>query len=676
MRKWYPVLLITALLLLTACADKKPSEPSVETGPTLADIRQLAQQALDSSKTSKQRQPIREKAMAQMLRLLRTPDSLAIPQAEWERPIEADEPAQIRFFDAGGKVRVYGLTIPASGVVPPGERVVVQYADTGSPQAFEVELMPGGQLVGARAFDDRGVLLVFGLTRGGGYLGYYARDSRTGEFKPDTSPFRGLPQTVGDVRLEPRGSFLLVDVPVDTAWRPQFDKSNQQRFYINADMALEWKSAKFSLVDERNFTAFQGFMTAANTGASKEERLQAWEKATRKLPAYLQQVETVDEQLLGKLPPGSREQMDSTSRLTVRLLSIPAPSGLEVPGFAILQYRVGNGLPMTSTPPVSGAVEALRVVEGDGQPGIAILTATAGGKGRVLSLLRMNAGNDWEPAPEWFGFLPTSGAGVKIGRGPGPADLSIQVDDAQGTIAMQADRSIQICPTADPSGCFSLAWIGQRLSAASWVTTQIRQIATFAQLSTDRVMQVAELAKAYLLAPESAGLSAAQMAAMVGASPEMAPRGWDVFGGRVFAFPPNGSGLMPLLVQSGKTVTVETYEPRTITQWLEAREIQAGGQRWLLVLGRSTGSASVLLYQWVGEAWQPANALDQETNRPIGPSTRIRYTPGQTAPVRGLYVAGTTDLKAYFAPAGNGVAFCEGILPCTVYQFDNHWVLK
>lgn len=676
MRKWYPVLLMTALLLVTACAGNKPAEPPLEKGPTLVDIRQLAQQALDSSLTSKQRQPIREKAMAQMIQLLRTPASLVIPQAEWEQPIEADEPAQIRFFDAGGKVRAYGLTIPASGVVPPGERVVVQYADSGSPQAFEVELMPGGQLVGARTFDDRGVLLVFGLARGGGYMGYYARDTRTGEFKPDPAPFRGLPQTVGEIRLEPRNSFLLIDVPVDTAWSPQFDKANLQRFYINPDLALEWKSAKFNLVDERNFTAFQGFMTAANQSASKEERLEAWEKATRKLPAYLQQVETLGEQLLGKLPPGAREQMDSTGRLTARLLSIPAPTGLQVPGYAILQYRVGNGLPMTATPPVPGAVEALRVVEGDGQPGVAILSVAPSGKGRVLSLLRMNAGNSWEPAPEWFGFLPTSGAGVQIGRGPGVADLSIQVDDPQGTVTMQADRSIQICPTADASTCFRLSWIGQRLSAASWVTAQIRRIATFDPLPNAQVTQVAELVKQYLLAPESAGLSAVQMAAMVGAPPELAPRGWDVVGGRILALPPNGSGLMPLLVQSGKTITVETYAPRTITQWLEAREIQAGGQRWLLVLGRSAASASLLVYQWADDAWKPVDALAQPTNLSIGPSTRIRYTPGQTDPVRGLYVAGTTDLKAFFATTGDGVAFCEGIFPCTLYQFDNHWVLK
>lgn len=675
MRKWYPVLFMTVLLLLSACASKKPPQSVGEAAPTLADIRQLAQQALDSSQTSKQRQPAREKAMAQFIQLLRTSDSLAIPKAEWEKPIEADEPAQIRLFDAGNRVRVYGLTIPASGVVPPGERVAVQYAESGAPQAFEVETMPGGQLVGARAFDDRGVLLVFGLSRGGGYMGYYARDTRTGEYKPDPAPFRGLPATVGDIRLEPKNSFLLVDVPVDTAWNPQFDKANQQRFYINPDLALEWKSPKFNLVDERNFTAFQGFLTAANPSASKEERLEAWEKATRKLPAYLQQVETLDEELLGKLPPGSREQIDRTSRLTARLLSIPAPAGLQVPAYAILQYRVGNGLPMTATPPVSGSVEAMRVVEGDGQPGLAILTV-ASGNGRTLTLLRMNAGNSWEPAPEWFGFLPATGAGVRIQRGPGAADLSIQVDDSQGTIAMQADRSIQICPTANAATCFSLAWIGQRLSAASWVTAQIRQIATLEPLTTAQVTQVADLVRQYLLAPESVSLSAAQLAAMVGAPPELAPRGWDVSGGRILAFPPNGSGLMPLLVQSGKTITVETYAPRTITQWLEAREMQAGGQRWLLVLGRSTASASVLLYQWSGDAWQPANALSQETDRSIGLSTRIRYTPGQTDPVRGLYVSGTTDLKAYFTPAGNGIAFCEGILPCTVYQFDNHWVLK
>jgi|GEM_PF-4064622 len=672
MRKWYPILLLIALLLLSACG-RKPPEKVTSAGPTLDDVRQQAQIALDDTLSSKERAPARDKAMALLLQLLRQPESLQIAKTEWEKPFQADDPVRLRYFQAADKVTAFSLTLPASGIVPPGERVAIQYSGSGTPQAFEVETMPGGQLVGARSLDDKSVMLVFGLARGGGYVGYYQRDTRTGEFKPDPAPFRDLPTTVGDVRFEIRGTFLVVDVPVNSAWSPGFDKTHPQRLYINPDLGLEWKN-KFTVVDERNFTAFQGFVTAANAGLSKEERLEAWEKATRKLPAYLQTMDSLQGQLLPKLPAGAREQTERASNMTVRIISIPAPEGLGRPAFTMVQHRVGNGLPMATALSLPGQVEAVSVVEVDGLPGLAVLSQVPPGTKHIVTLLRINGDNAWEPAPEWYGFLPPDEPGLRVERGPTVADRTFWLDDPKGTVMMQPDQSLQVCRT--PADCYSMVWVGGRLSAAGWVTNRIRQIATFDQLDPAQVTQVADVVKQYLQTPEAAGLQAAQIVAMVGAPADRAPRGWDFADSKVLAFPPNGSGLMPLLIQSGKTVLVETYTPRTVNQWLEARELQAGGNRWLLVLGRSTASASLLVYQWGGSGWQPANALDQEVNRTIGASTRIQYRPGQVEPVRGLYLSGSTDLKAYFTPAGNGVAFCEGGLPCIVYQFDNQWVLK
>ncbi|HWI62942.1 MAG TPA: hypothetical protein VNT75_13935 [Symbiobacteriaceae bacterium] len=673
MRKWYPILLmVLALVLLTACSKKQPEQTTGD-GPTLDDVRKQAQVALDGSLPSKEREPARDKAMSLLLQVLRQPDSLKTPQAEWEKPFKAGEPVRLHYFETEGKVKAYGLTLPGSGIVPPGQRVALQYTGSGGPQAFEVEVMPGGQLVGARSLDDKSVLLVFGLARGGGYIGYYQRDTRTGEFKPDPTAFRGLPGTVGDVRLEAKGNFLLIDVPVDSAWRPQFDKTHPLRLYFTADLGVEWKG-KFAVVDERNFTAFEGFVTAANTGASKEERLEAWEKATRKLPAYLEQMESLQEQFLPKLPKGAQEQIERANNMTVRVVSIPAPEGLGRQSFTVIQHRVGNGLPMATVPTLPGAVETVHVVEPDGLPGLVILSVPDSGKGRVLSLFRVNSANVWEPAPEWYGFLPPAEPGLKVQRGPGPADLTLEPDDAKGSVTLQPDRSVQICKA--PADCYSVSWVGGRLSAAGWVTAKVRRIASLELVSTAEVTQVADVVKQYLQTPEAAGISAAQLAAMVGAPAGLAPLGWDFGTAKVLAFPPNGSGLMPLLIQSGKTVITETYTPRTITQWLEVREVQAGGKRWLLALGRSTGSASLLLYEWSGETWQPANALNQEVNLPIGPSTRILYKPGQTDPVRGLYVSGSTQMKAYFTPDGAGVAFCDNGRPCTVYQFSTQWVLK
>jgi hypothetical protein len=184
---------------------------------------------------------------------------------------------------------------------------------------------------------------------------------------------------------------------------------------------------------------------------------------------------------------------------------------------------------------------------------------------------------------------------------------------------------------------------------------------------------VADAVKQFLASAEARDLSGESMAAMAGGG----ARGWDTGAdSKVLAFPPNNAGVMPLVVQGGKTVLVERYTPQTVNQWVDAREVQAGGSRWLLVLGRSTASASLVAYQWSGDGWQPANALAEGIDLQIAPSVRIRYTPGQTDPIRGLYVSGTTALQARFTSDGAGVAFCVTGSPCVTYQYSNHWVLK
>lgn len=659
MRKWYLIsllLLALAMVTLTACGKRAPVVTGPEV-PSLEQVRRQADAALDSSLPSKQRQQARNDAMQTLLGFLRRPESGSVAKTDWEQPFKAPT-ASLRYYETG-KVRVLALTIPGSGVVPPGERVAVQYAGGGTPQAYEVEVLPGGKLVGARLMDDKALMLAFSLARGGGYVAHYVRDSRTGEFKPDAAPFRGLPLQVGDIRFEVRKEFFVADVPVDAAWQPQFDPAHPNRFYLNADLAVEFKQGKFELVDERNFTAFQGFVTAANTSLPEKDRKEAWDKATRKLPAYLATMESLQDDLAAKLPPGARYAQDQESDTLVRIVSIPAPEFAGAPAFTIVQHRSGNGMPAAQVLNLPGLMESFQVVLQRGLPGLVVVSGAQKGNDRVITLFRQATGNNWEPAPEWFGFMPT-GEGVPLEKAAG-ASLTVK-----GTASVSPDWSVQVC--GKPDDCFTLAWVGSRLSGAGWLGRQVRMLA--GPVTASQVMAVANTIKQYMLTPEASEASGAELAAVLGEG----TRGWDPGGGaRVLALPTNGAGILPVIVQAGNVAVVETPAPGAIDQWQDARAVQAGGGTWLLLLGRRSDRAALVLYQITGAGPQPVDALAEPTDKSIGEWSKIVYTPGQTEPVRGLYAVGKNDLKAYFTPEGSGVAFCEENKQCTIYRFDQRW---
>lgn len=212
--------------------------------------------------------------MRSLLDLLRRPESLTVGKAAREQPAAPGAGPLMRYVD-NGKVRVYAVAMPGPGVVPPGERVVVQYSGRGrDPQAAEATALPGGQLVAARALEENGQLLLalaFAPARRGGYLAIYLRDAQTGEFKPHPAGVKGLPNRLGELTLDVRDQYLVVSTTSQDAWRPRFDDRQPLRLYIDADLALEWKG-RLVVLDERNFTLFQGFAMALDAKASKAER--------------------------------------------------------------------------------------------------------------------------------------------------------------------------------------------------------------------------------------------------------------------------------------------------------------------------------------------------------------------------------------------------------------------
>jgi len=679
--------LILAVLLASASAcGSKPVQTTVRSEPvTLEQIRAHAAQALDGNAFSDQRTAAREAAIRSLLQFLTSAESVRLTKSDWERPAVASSGPLMRYFETG-KLRVFALALPGPGIIPPGERVVVQYLTPGgAPSSTELKVLPRHQLVSVRGLEEAGqvsLTAAFGHPQGGGYVAHYTRDARSGEFKPTPTVLRGLPFKIGDFTLELYDDFLRVSSPIPEPWRPFFETKHPLRLFLDSDVALDWKGGRFVLLDERSFSAFQGFQTALDTKVAKPEREEAWEKATRRLPVYLGEFESWAEDLAARLPLGATTSRDAKGTLAVRLVSVPAPEGLGHKGFSVLQYRSGGGLPSAQSLALPGLAEGVRLVTHQGLPGLMILsdvsTRTQPNLKKVITLYRMTAGSNWEPAPEWFGFIPLE-PGWWITRAPESPDLVIEWVGKAGetkpsmSMASGAEVGVQLCEL--PTRCFTLNWAVDSLGGAGWVTAKLKALTTLqpSPAAQRQVIDTIPALSAYLLAPSTMGLTPIELATSIGLDLQVFQPEPDT---RVVAMPSNSVGLRPLLIQTAKGIAVEYSEPQAIQQWLDARVVDAGDSRWLVVLGRARESVSVLLYRWEGETWVPASALDQRVDRIIGGRVQLSYLPRQTTPVRGLFAYGSSQVSVKFTADGRSVQICENQTPCVTYAFGTKWEIR
>jgi hypothetical protein len=191
------------------------------------------------------------------------------------------------------------------------------------------------------------------------------------------------------------------------------------------------------------------------------------------------------------------------------------------------------------------------------------------------------------------------------------------------------------------------------------------------------MLQTAEAVRQFIQTPEARALPADELATVLGRGQGVAITVFAPGGAtRVVGLPSIMGAGSPVLIQSEGGVLLEPVSVGAVAEWVGAREVVAGDARWLLVLGRSARAAAVLLYRWDGKGWQPANALDASVDRLIVDRARLSYSPGQTEPVRGLYVSSGRGVSAMFTPDGRGVRFCETTTYCVTYGFTNGWTVK
>lgn len=680
--------LLLLSLLLTACAQQSQpvTAPNPEP-PSLDLIRKQVAVALDSDVSSDDRRAARDSAMRTLLAFLQTPASLRVTQPDWERPVAEGAGPAIHYFRSG-KARIYALALPIPGVVPPGERVAVQFSSAGGQtQVSELTTLPGGSLSAVHLVEEGAqvnLIAAYALARGGGYVGVYALDSKTGEFKVNSSSIKGLPTRVGDVTFEPRDQFLQLSWPLPDPWRPRIETSAPVRLTVDNDIALEWKAGKLNLQDERSFSAIQGLHTALAGATSPEDRTRAWEKAVERLPNYLREMASWTEDLSSKLPPGATLSRDQLGTVAVRVISVPAPEGTTLKPITVVQHRISGGLPQAQTVELSGVVQNVRVISRQGLAGLVLLTdATPKGspKGSLrfqVKLMRQTAGSDWEPAPDWFGYIP-KGLGWRFEKMNTAASLYIvpEGDNPQASIAMAPTGTPTIRLCSKPDTCAALTWAGESLTASDWIAGQINALtAQPGQVTPQHVQEAAQAIVKLLSEPEVAALGDRQVATLLGdtaGSPiSVLEAGLET---RVVALPFNPTGEVPIVISAGGQAFAESPAPRIVETWIAASAFEAGGNKWLLVVGKGRGAWVVVPYRWSENQWRPTALLDQPIDKVIAGRARVSYSPGQSYPVRGFWIYGTEDILVSFGTGGKSLRFCQGPT-CLVLQYDKVWTLR
>lgn len=689
------VCLLAALLLLTACA--KEAQPK-QADPTLTDLRQRVSAAFDGTASSAARRAAAEESVRLLLSLLQRTESYDIADEEWSASPRPGVEVMVRHVDLGDSVHLYALALPGRSLVDEADRIVVQVRAGGVPLAYEVTPLPVARLESARVYTEPGRRLITLTLREDERAGYVAQfgGPGSGPFELVADAFSGMDGTYGAAQLKLEDGVLRVTT-ADGPWAPAFDDRGSGSLVLAPEVFLKW-DGRYTLVDESRFDALTLMAMAADpakwcrqegdcpqavaealAGSPKQAAGIAWDLATAKLTRALAAEGDWSDGLALQLPEGSRIIEDEGRALSARLLTVPAPESLKGRAYNAVQFRTGGGIPLTRELDLPGAVESARVMAHHGNPALLLVVDETADReagtveSRGVHLLLLDAGNDWQPASDWVGFVPeaplwniasVSPAGVTI------AWDRTQMPDFSVTLDAGDEPPVAVCQ--QPGNCHQLSWVDGTLNSLpilSYYVGELTRVHAEGELEW-YAGQVAD----FLRRVDPASPSANRLRQLL--DPDGIYGIYVIEVGdntRLIALPQNPTGMhLAVLHYPGQAQLVITYGG-VVSRWEGAQIVQGGQERRLLLLGTSDVSAVLLAFNWQYDVWAPADALDEQVDRVALMSLRVMNSPGAERPARGVIVLGGRTMRASLS--STGASFCDGILGCINYRYDGGWKL-
>lgn len=694
LRPTLTLLLLCALLMLTACAKK--SEPTPDQVKPLDELRKQAALAFDGTASSPQRRNAADEAAKLLLNLLAQPDSRSITDEDWAQSPRPGVTALVRHLDLGNSLHLYALATPGNTVAERRERLFIQSRSGEAQKTSELAVPPDGRLSAANAFREGThsmVTLAFSRNGGGGYVAHF-EGGADGLFHAAAGAFAKMIGTYGETTLVTKDAFLQVQQEGAAEWQPAFEGAEPRRLRLGPDLTLVWKG-QFVLIDDSRFDAFAYLDIAHDPGrctgpedcpttlldrkgeSPRELSREAWQMATGKLNALLQNERSWADDFAGKLPAGGRSIRQQGRDLAVRLLTIPAPEGVSPRVYTAVQWRAGRVQPVLRTVDLPGRVDAYRVMNHQGHAALLLLvespSTTGGPQTRTLHLLRMTAGNDWTPVTDWIGSIPDAPHWNLVR--PDSDSLAIQWDPAvlpnlSVSLSTGTQPAVSICKIG--SDCHRLTWVGDRLHSLEILFTQLTEAKQ--ALPKEQLLWLTAQLGAFLETVDPTSFTAAEFSRILDPTGSLGVQVLDAGSGtRLVTMPANPTGFRSAVVHARGQALLVTAHDGFVTRWEGARILLAGSEQRLVLLGRSPKAAVLFTYRWEGSRWVEVDPLTTKVDQILQESARVLYTPGQSLPVRGLTVLGDFELKAGFTD--EGVQFCEG-LACLTYSYDDGWTLR
>ena len=684
---------VALMLVLTGCAKQSPPQEEV---PTLEQLRQRAASAFDGTVSSAQRRTAAENALRTLLDLLSRPESFQITDEEWAASPRPGVEVMVRHKDLGAGIHLYALALPGRTLVDEIERIAIQVRSGSSARAFELSPLPAGRLVAAHLYDVPGarqITLVLQESERSGYIAHFTGPA-AGPFELVGDAFAGMEGTYGPVQLTLADGALQATVE-QGRWEPAFDPESGS-LHLAPEVFLKWDGG-FSLVDESRFDAFALLDMAADpaqqcrregdcpeavtalVGTSRYEAAEAaWELAKAKLTRQLES--DWSESLAARLPEGSRTLSDEGRGLSVSVLTVPAPGEyLKGRVYNVVQFRTG-GVPMTRALAVPGAVESVRAIAHRGNPAMLLVVNESVGEeesetaSRSVYLLRLDAGNDWQYATDWVGYV-TRAPYWNIAEAA-PDEITISWDPAlypEFAVELEDGEEPRVAVCQFPDRCHHLTWVDGRLHSLPLLTHYMGELKR-PHAEEDLVWAAGQMAQ-FLRQVDPAALPGARLSQLVDPDGSLGIQVFDAGENtRLVALPPSPNGMSLAVIHApGQAELVKTYDG-LVTRWEGAQIVQGGSEKRLLLLGRSDRAAALIAYRQQDGKWVPVDALAEEVNHSMFLALRVTHTPGAERPVRGLIVQGAVGLTASLSEGG--ATFCETGLLCVNYRYDGGWTLR